>query len=74
VWRVQIEEDEELLAFPFQGPEVIQGAIAVQVVRNTNNMNNRLVPKETTIQLLFSILHQKNLFLEMCWRLMHGGQ
>jgi hypothetical protein len=53
VWRVKIEEDEELPASPIQGEEVVQGEIATQEVCITNKMDNRLMPREATFQWLF---------------------
>jgi hypothetical protein len=71
VLRGKIEEEEELLASPIQGEEVIQGDIATKNVRDTNKMDNNLMSRIATIELLFSILHEKNPFLEMCQILMH---
>lgn len=72
VWGVKIEEDKELLASPVQGAEAIQGAIGAREVSDTNKMDNELMPRKAIVQLLFLILRQKNPFLKMCRRLVHG--
>jgi hypothetical protein len=57
VWRVKIEEDEELPASRTQGEEVDQGMIAAQKVHITIEEDNGLMPtnKIAPFQLLTTI-------------------
>jgi hypothetical protein len=55
---VNIEEDEELPASLFQVTKVVQGEITTQREKN-NKKDNRLMPRETTTQFLFPVLHPR---------------
>jgi hypothetical protein len=71
MWRVKIVEDEELSASPIQEVEVFQEEIATHEVCITNKIENRLMTRAATFQWLFSILHPKSPFWEMCQRVVH---
>jgi hypothetical protein len=74
VWRVKIEEDKEFFAYPVQRDDLIQGDVTIEGVSDTNKMDSKLMPRETTIQWLFPMLHPNNPILKMCKRFVHIDQ
>ena len=75
VWRVKIEGNDEPLAFPSQGVEIVCGLTVAQEVSFITKVDSSVMPtsREAPIQFSPLILHWKFPFLEMCWRLMHRG-
>lgn len=75
VWRVKVNEDEDITTSTSQEERVAQGFIATQEASFTNGVYNKLMPisKVSQIQLLLSILNKRIPFMEMCRILMHRG-
>jgi hypothetical protein len=69
MWKVKIEEEEELPTSPVQRAIYCQGPIEVEEVSDTNNMDNRLMPRAVKIARI-----RRTPFLELRWILVHGNQ
>jgi len=67
-------EDEEIPTSPLQVTKVVQGNITMHESSKTKEKENRLMLSASTIQFLFPVLHSKNPILELCRRMVYGGQ
>jgi hypothetical protein len=67
VWKVNPNREEEFLAYPFQGEEVVEGEIETHEVHITIEEENRWMPtsKDSPFHFLPTIFQNKFSFLKI---------